>query len=110
MASDSHLQREPGPTPAPRQAARPSSGVRPAEQAGSVPDDADAKLLLSVGEAAQLVGLSERTVWKLSGCGELPPPIRIGRSVRWLRQRLDDFLAERKRAAEKVTIAGRRRP
>jgi len=62
----------------------------------------DERLLLTVGEVADLVGLSERTVWKLGGCGELPPPIKIGRSVRWLRRSLEEFLADRQREAEKA--------
>jgi predicted DNA-binding transcriptional regulator AlpA len=62
----------------------------------------DQRLLLSVREVADLVGLSERTVWKLSGCGELPPPIKIGRSVRWLRRILEDFMADRQKEAEKA--------
>jgi len=66
------------------------------------------KLLLNVKEVAQLIGLSERTVWKLSSCGELPAPVRVGRSVRWLRTSLEEFLLQRQRQAEKELDRGTR--
>lgn len=34
-------------------------------------------------DLARLLGLSERTVWRLDSAGNLPQPIRLGRSVRW---------------------------
>jgi excisionase family DNA binding protein len=49
-----------------------------------------ARLGLSAAEVAELLGISRRHVWKLLASGRLPEPIRLGRSVRWLR---DDLLA-----------------
>jgi len=48
------------------------------------------RLALPVGEVAELLGVSERHVWQLAASGRLPKPIRLGRSVRWLR---DDLVA-----------------
>ena len=59
------------------------------------------KLLLNVKEVSKLIGLSERTVWKMSACGELPAPIRIGRSVRWPKGMLEQFITERQEDAQK---------
>ena len=51
-----------------------------------------AALLLTVKEVAHLLGLGQRTVWRLSSIGELPPPIRIGRSRRWRRQAIEEYV------------------
>ena len=56
----------------------------------------DKKLLLTVKEVAALLGLSERTVWKLSSCGKIPQPARLGRSVRWSRKKLEEFVEQMK--------------
>ena len=39
--------------------------------------------LLNVGEIAERLGVSPRTVWTQVAKGELPAPIRIGRLSRW---------------------------
>ncbi len=39
-----------------------------------------------------LLGLGERTVWKLSAAGQLPKPVRMGRTTRWRRADLEAFL------------------
>lgn len=52
------------------------------------------KLLLTVKEVAYLLSLSERTVWTRSGTGELPRPITIGRSKRWVRKEIENFLED----------------
>ena len=43
------------------------------------------RLALSAADLAGLLGISQRHVWKLAASGRLPKPIRLGRSVRWLR-------------------------
>jgi excisionase family DNA binding protein len=43
----------------------------------------DQSLLIDSKEAARLLKVSERTLWRLHHTGEMPPPIRIGRAVRW---------------------------
>lgn len=54
------------------------------------------RVALSVGEVAEMLGVSSRHVWKLTAMGKLPQPIRLGRSARWLR---DDLLAALRRLA-----------
>lgn len=44
------------------------------------------KLLLSAADVAQMMSMSERTVWKLVKSKDLPPPLKIkGRLTRWHR-------------------------
>lgn len=43
----------------------------------------DQGLLIDSRRAAKLLKVSERTLWKMHRTGEIPPPIRIGRAVRW---------------------------
>jgi excisionase family DNA binding protein len=40
-------------------------------------------LLISAGELAKLIQVSERTLWRLYSAGRLPKPVRLGRSTRW---------------------------
>ena len=39
--------------------------------------------LLTVQQLGRLLQLSPRTVWRLRSSGELPEPIKIGKSIRW---------------------------
>jgi len=58
--------------------------------------ESDSKpILLTVRDVAFLLGLGERTVWRLCGDGKLPPPISIGRSRRWTRQTIEEYVAEK---------------
>lgn len=43
--------------------------------------------LINAGELAEILNISERTIWRLIASGKLIQPIRIGKSVRW---RLDE--------------------
>jgi predicted DNA-binding transcriptional regulator AlpA len=49
------------------------------EGSGAVPE------LLTTSEAARLVNVGERTLWRWSRCGIAPPPLRIGGAVRYRR-------------------------
>jgi predicted DNA-binding transcriptional regulator AlpA len=40
-------------------------------------------LLLTTGEAASLLGMSERALRRADQCDKVPEPVRIGRNVRW---------------------------
>ena len=40
-------------------------------------------LLIDSKEAAHLLGVCEKTLWTLHNSGEMPPPIRFGRAVRF---------------------------
>jgi excisionase family DNA binding protein len=48
--------------------------------------------VLTLPEAAELLRVSERTVWELSARGELPH-MRVGAQYRYLRSRLLAYLA-----------------
>ena len=50
--------------------------------AGAKPPDNQGRLVGSK-EVAKMLGVSERTLWKMHTTGEMPPPIRIGRAVRF---------------------------
>lgn len=50
-------------------------------------------LLLTASEAAALCGLGRSTWWRHLSSGKIPGPVRIGRSVRWRRDELLDWLA-----------------
>lgn len=52
-----------------------------------------AKLAISADEVAELLGISRAHVWKLTGTGRLPKPVRLGRAVRWDRKNLEAWLA-----------------
>ena len=62
----------------------------------SVQDD---RLLLGVADMARMLGLGERTVWRLAGSGGLPAPLKIGRRRLWHLPTLERFISE-KAAAE----------
>ena len=47
-------------------------------------------LLWEVALLARLTGRSVRSLWRDLSAGRLPPPVRIGGSIRWRR---DDILA-----------------
>ena len=59
------------------------------------------RLLLNVREVAELLSISERTVWKMASCRELPAPLRIGRSQRWSKKALEEWVAERHKAVQR---------
>lgn len=43
----------------------------------------DGAELLPIGQVAKMVALSRRTISRLADAGKLPPPLRIGGSLRW---------------------------
>ena len=51
-------------------------------------------LLIDSRQVGELLNLSARTVWRLLSAGKLPQPVRIGRSVRWSREKLEAWIAE----------------
>ena len=40
-------------------------------------------LLLTAEEVAAMLGVSERTLWRLLSAGKVPKPVHFGRSTRW---------------------------
>lgn len=67
-----------------------SAGIRP-ESAGAAMNSS--ALSLPGAAAAELIGVSQSHFYQLLRTGRLPRPIRLGRSVRWLRAELEAWLA-----------------
>jgi excisionase family DNA binding protein len=40
-------------------------------------------MLLTADEVAAMLGVSERTLWRLLSAGKVPKPVRFGRNTRW---------------------------
>ena len=40
-------------------------------------------ILIDVKQVAAMVGMAERTIWRLMNCGKLPMAMKIGGSRRW---------------------------
>jgi len=51
-------------------------------------------LLLTADEVAQLLGISTRTLWRLSRGGRCPLPLRIGGNTRWRRSEVERWVTE----------------
>jgi len=64
--------------------------------------------LLTVSEAAEFLCLSERTVWEITGPRGDLPAVRIGRSVRYSRTDLADYI-DRHRVGSKCGDGGAER-
>jgi predicted DNA-binding transcriptional regulator AlpA len=41
------------------------------------------KILLCDKDVAVLLSISRATIWRLKSQGKLPPPVRLGKAVRW---------------------------
>ena len=50
-------------------------------------------MLLNVKQVADALGVSERSIWRWSAGSVLPPPIKVGRLVRWSRKTIEQWLA-----------------
>ncbi len=53
---------------------------------------AETARLLSVAEVASLLNVCERHVYRMADAGQLPRPLRIGRTVRWDRRALERWI------------------
>ncbi|HED53176.1 MAG TPA: DNA-binding protein [Phycisphaerales bacterium] len=51
-------------------------------------------VLLTVGDVAERLSCSTRTVYRLSDSGQMPRPIRLGALVRWDGAVIDRWIAE----------------
>ncbi|GIW86426.1 MAG: hypothetical protein KatS3mg108_0750 [Isosphaeraceae bacterium] len=49
-------------------------------------------VLISADEVATMLGVSERTLWRLLSAGKLPEPVRIGRNTRWRAAEVRDWI------------------
>ncbi|QDT51690.1 Helix-turn-helix domain protein [Symmachiella dynata] len=57
-------------------------------------------LLMSPRQAAAALAISPRTLWSLTAAGKIPH-IRIGRSVRYAIDDLQDWIAKRKQGGDR---------
>lgn len=54
---------------------------------------ADTERLLNLEEVTRLTALSRATIYRAIAGGAFPPPVKIGRTSRWLASELRNFLA-----------------
>ncbi len=52
--------------------------------------------LLKAKEVAEFLTVNVRTVWRWNSSGQIPKPVKLGGSVRWVLQELEKWLAERR--------------
>jgi len=48
--------------------------------------------LLDVAAAAAMLGISQRSVWRLRDSGKIPPAVRIGGCIRWRRHDIEAWI------------------
>jgi excisionase family DNA binding protein len=48
--------------------------------------------LITVKEVSEMLGISERTIYRLSDAGDMPSPVKLGSSVRWRRKELESWI------------------
>ena len=48
--------------------------------------------LINAHELAEILGISQRTIWRLISTGKLIQPIRIGTSVRWRLDQVNEWI------------------
>ena len=52
----------------------------------------DSPTLISVCDVAEMLQVSPRTVFRLADAGKIPRPLKIGKSVRWKRAELEQWI------------------
>lgn len=52
--------------------------------------------LLTVKELAKLLKISIRSIWRYRSMGAIPKPIKVGKSVRWDRKDIEQWLEDKK--------------
>jgi predicted DNA-binding transcriptional regulator AlpA len=55
-------------------------------------DQQPAALALNAKQAATMLNVSVRQLWRLNSMGRLPSPIRLGHCVRWRKAELEAFV------------------
>lgn len=53
------------------------------------------KSLLSAKEFAKMISLSFRQVHRLNSCGKIPAPVKVGGSLRWKLEDIEQWIAMR---------------
>ncbi len=66
------------------------------------------RLLLTAAEVGNVLGMSESTVWRRTGDGSLPKPVRLGGATRWRWTDIKDAVARlRSEGGDAEDLAGR---
>ena len=52
-----------------------------------------APIMMTADELAETLCISKRQVWRLKAKGDIPKPVNIGRSVRWRRSDILEWIA-----------------
>ncbi len=58
------------------------------------PGTSDRATLIGYKEVAKLLNVSHRHVVRMAESGEMPPPVRLGRRVRWSVQVIEKWIAD----------------
>lgn len=53
---------------------------------------ADGHLLATPQQVADLLQVSTRSLWRMRNAGKLPPPVKLGASVRWRRDEIEHWV------------------
>lgn len=59
---------------------------------GLVTSESDGPLLVNADAVARMMSVSVRTLWRLLSAGQLVPPLRLGRSVRWRKAEIEAWI------------------
>ena len=49
-------------------------------------------LLVDAKALAKMLSCSVRSVWRMRSAGQLPAPVKLGRSIRWDRRDIESFI------------------
>lgn len=80
-----------------------AAGQQPSDSRPDIPDSSERLTLLTREELARdVLRVSVRELDRMRARGELPAPLRIGRSPRWTRAAIEQWIQERERAAQRA--------
>ncbi len=48
--------------------------------------------LLTITDVAEILKISQRSIWRLVASGKLVAPLRVGGSIRWKREDIRDWI------------------
>jgi prophage regulatory protein len=65
---------------------------RQSSNANSPPVANGSRQMISAEEFSTMLGVSKRTLWRLLSGKHIPEPLRIGGSVRWLREKVEQWI------------------
>lgn len=71
---------------------------------GTTPGESPA--LLAFNPLSHRVGFGRSRIYLMISKGEFPPPIKVGRSSRWVRAEIDNWLSERIAARQSTLTRG----